>query len=261
MKRLLALLLVVALVGCTQGKTNAPTPAAESSLKRVQDQKKLLVGMSGQYPPFAFREANGELVGFDVEITTEVAKRLGVAVEYVTMPFKGLVAALDTNRFDMIANQMGITPERQEKYAFSRSYVNAGSQLLVHKDESTINSMADVRGKKFGASQGTNYEQMLREAGAEVVFYTSNATLFADIAARRIAGTLNDRLQVAYLLKQGTQPFRAAGAPEKGVEIGLMMRKGETSLVDAVNGALEAMLQDGAYKQISEKWFGEDVRP
>lgn len=261
---LLASLLMI-VTGCGKGappKTTTPTPAAaDQSLKAVKDRGKLLVGMSGQYPPFAFREANGDLVGFDVEITTEVAKRLGVGVEYVTMPFKGLVAALDSKRFDMIANQMGITPERQASYAFSKPYVNSGSQLLVHKDDTTINSMADVKGKKFGASQGSNYEKMLKDAGAEVVLYTSNATLFADIAARRIDGTLNDRLQVAYLIKQGTQPLRAAGTPTKGVDVGLMMRKGETELVGAVDKALDAMLQDGTYKAISEKWFGEDVRP
>lgn len=257
---LLSLLVIVA--GCSKGAAPTPAPAAaDQSLKAVKDRGKLMVGMSGQYPPFAFREANGDLVGFDVEITTEVAKRLGVSVEYVTMPFKGLVAALDSKRFDMIANQMGMTPERQASYAFSKSYVNAGSQLLVHKDNTTINSMADIKGKKFGASQGTNYETMLREAGAEVVLYTSNATLFADIAAGRIDGTLNDRLQAAYLVKQGTQPLRAAGTPEKGVDIGLMMRKGETELVGAVDKALDGMLQDGTYKAISEKWFGEDVRP
>lgn len=266
MKRLLALLAVMMLVGCTKGGAPAPTPttppaATDTSLKTVKDRGKLMVGMSGQYPPFAFREANGDLIGFDVEITTEVAKRLGVGVEYVTMPFKGLMAALDSKRFDMIANQMGITAERKAIYDFSKPYVNSGSQLLVHKDETTINSMADVKGRKFGASQGSNYEKMLRDAGAEVVLYTSNATLFADIAARRIDGTLNDRLQVAYLVKQGTQPLKAAGEPTKGVDVGLMMRKGETTLVTEVDKALDAMLQDGTYKAISEKWFGEDVRP
>jgi cystine transport system substrate-binding protein len=259
----LTLLLVL---GCTKkgpttpGATN-PSPATDTSLQDVKGRGKLLVGMSGQYPPFAFREATGALIGFDVEITTEVAKRLGVTVEYLTMPFKGLVAALDSKRFDMIANQMAITPERQATYDFSRPYVNSGSQLLVHKDNTTINSLADVKGKKFGASQGSNYEKMLKDAGAEVVNYTNNATLYADIAAKRIEGTLNDRLQNAYLLKQGTQPFRAAGAPTKGVDVALMFRKGETTLVSEVNKALDGMLTDGAYKRISEKWFGEDVRP
>jgi L-cystine transport system substrate-binding protein len=263
-------LTLLLIVGCakkaptTPGATTpgaTPAPASDTSLSDLKGRGKLLVGMSGQYPPFAFREAAGDLIGFDVDITTEVAKRLGVTVEYVTMPFKGLVAALDTKRFDLIANQMAITPERQAKYDFSRPYVNSGSQLLVHKDNTTINSLADVKGKKFGASQGSNYETMLKQAGAEIVNYTNNATLYADIAAKRIEGTLNDRLQNAYLLKQGTQPFRAAGTPTKGVDVALMFRKNETTLVSEVNKALDAMLTDGTYKRISEKWFGEDVRP
>jgi cystine transport system substrate-binding protein len=256
------------LLGCTKKGTTpqttpgaTPAPVADTSLKTVKDRGKLQVGMSGTYPPFAFRDAAGNLIGFDVEITQEVAKRLGVTPEYVTMPFKGLVAALDTKRFDLIANQMGITPERQARYAFSKPYVNSGSQLLVHKDNTTINSMADVKGKKFGASQGSNYEKMLRDAGAEVVLYTTDSTMFADIAAKRIEGTLNDRLQVAYLIKQGTQPLRAAGPPTKGVDVALMFRKEDSALVAEVNKALDGMLSDGTYKRISAKWFGEDVRP
>lgn len=253
-------------LGCAKKGAPPTTPGGattttDTSLKAVKDRGKLQIGMSGTYPPFAYRDPSGNLIGFDVEITTEVAKRLGVTPDYVTMPFKGLIASLDTKRFDLIANQMGMTPERVAKYAFSKPYVNAGSQLLVHKDNTTINAMADIKGKKFGAAQGTNYEAMLKDAGADIVYYTTDATIFADIAAKRIDGTLNDRLQVAYLIKQGTYPFRAAGPPVKGVEVALMMRKGDAALVAEVNKALETMLADGTYKTISEKWFGEDVRP
>lgn len=241
-------------------QTGAPESPADSSLAEVKKRGKLQVGMSGQYPPFAYREADGKLIGFDVEITTEVAKRLGVEVEFVTMPFKGLMAALDTSRFDLIANQMSITDERKQTYAFSTPYVVSYSQLLVHKDNKAINETADIKGKTFAASQGSNYEQFLKDAGAKVEYYTSNATIFSDIAAGRIDGTMNDRLQVSYLVKTSGLPLRGTGEPDKKNDVALMLRKeGSSTLLTAINKALADMKADGTYLKISQAWFGEDV--
>lgn len=264
----LALLLSLAVLAGCGGAKPAETPpaapqeqaAADESLAAVKQRGKLLVGMSGQYPPFAYREADGKLIGFDVEITTEIAKRLDVEAEFVTMPFKGLMAALDTERFDLIANQIAITEERKGLYAFSSIYVQSGSQLLVHKDNKDVNGLADVKGKRFGASQGSNYEAALKGAGAEIELYTSNATMYSDIASGRITGTMNDRLQVAYLVKTSNLPLRAAGTPETKVPVALMFRKeGSTTLIAAVNKAMAEMQADGTYLKISQKWFGEDA--
>jgi cystine transport system substrate-binding protein len=259
-----SLLLTLALTlaaGCsTAPKSPTPAPAqADTSLTSVQQKGKLLIGMSGQYPPFAYRESSGKLIGFDVDITTEIAKRLKVQPEYVTMPFAGLIAALDSSRFDVIANQMGITEARLQRYAFTTPYVQSGAQLLVNKENKVINGLADVKGKTFGASQGSNYETILLAAGAKVEHYTSNATLFSDIASGRIDGTMDDRLQNAYLIKTSTQPFRPAGSPGEKVPVAIMSRKDSTALVSAINTAFADMKADGTFVKISNQWFGEDV--
>lgn len=267
--RLFLIPLVLALLaGCTGSPKPAAAPSdagqpaaqADTSLAEVQKRGKLLIGMSGQYPPFAYRESDGKLVGFDVEVTAEIARRLGVVAEYVTMPFKGLMAALDAKRFDLIANQMAITEERLQRYAFSTPYVQSASQLLVHKDNNEIKSLADVKGKTFAASQGSNYEKYLLEAGAKVEHYTSNANIYSDIAAKRIDGTMNDRLQIAYLVKTSNLPVKGVGESETKIPVALMFRKeGSTTLVEAVNKALADMHADGTFRRISEKWFGFDV--
>ncbi|MGE5673502.1 MAG: transporter substrate-binding domain-containing protein [Mycobacterium leprae] len=267
MKRiLLALTLLFALLataGCGAATRTAPAAGsaqpADSSLSDVQKHGKLEIGMSGQYPPFAYRQEDGKLIGFDIDITTEIARRLGVQPDYVTMPFKGLVAALDASRFDLIANQMAITPERQQRYAFSTPYVQSGSQLLVAKSNTSINSLADVKGKTFAASEGSNYEKILKDAGAKIQYYTNNATIYSDIAAGRIDGDMNDRLQVAYLVEHSGLPLRAAGDPGQKVPVALMFRQGNTTLVNAVNKALADMQADGTFLKISQQWFGQDV--
>lgn len=246
--------------GATAAAPSNTAAPADTSLQEVKDRGKLLVGMSGQYPPFAYRESGGQLIGFDVEITAEVARRLGVEVEYVTMPFKGLMAALDSGRFDLIANQMGITAERLERYAFSTPYVQSVNQLLVHKENNEINSLADVKGKKFAASQGSNYEKYLLDAGADVEYYTSNGTIYTDIAAGRIDGSMNDRLQIAYMVKSSNLPLKGVGEETDKSPVALMFRKeGSTTLVEAVNQALDEMQKDGTYLRISETWFGLDA--
>lgn len=269
LRMLLIPLVLGLLAGCGTAPKSVQNPAtqqakqsatADSSLDDVKSRGKLLVGMSGQYPPFGYREGNGDLKGFDVEITTEIARRLGVKTEFVTMPFKGLMAALDSSRFDLIANQMAITDERLQRYAFSTPYVQSASQLLVHKENNEIKSLADVKGKTFAASQGSNYEKVLLEAGAKVEHYTTNATIYSDIAAGRIAGTMNDRLQVAYLVKTSNLPLKGVGESDKKIPIALMLRKeGSSSFREGVDKALADMKADGTFLKISEKWFGIDV--
>lgn len=268
--RLLFIPLVLGLLaGCgtapKQASTQATEPTtqsapADSSLDDVKKRGTLLIGMSGQYPPFGYREGNGDLQGFDVEITTEIARRLGVKAEFVTMPFKGLMAALDSSRFDLIANQMSITEERLQRYAFSTPYVQSASQLLVHRDNNEVKSLADVKGKTFAASQGSNYEKYLLDAGAKIEHYTTNATIYSDIAVGRIVGTMNDRLQVAYLVKTSNLPLKGVGEAEQKTPVALMFRKeGSATLREGVDKALADMTADGTFLKISEKWFDIDV--
>jgi len=96
-------------------------------LAKIKDEGKLLIGTEGTYAPFTFHDASGKLTGFDVEISREVAKRLGVEPEFKETQWDALFAGLDAKRFDMIANQVGIRPDRQEKYDFSDPYITSAS--------------------------------------------------------------------------------------------------------------------------------------
>lgn len=117
---------VLIISGCGTNKANPDNqdqPASEEQeqdlWKKVQDEGKLLIGTEGTYPPFTFHDDKGELTGFDVEISKEVAKRLGLKPEFLETQWDAMFAGLDSKRFDMIANQVGIRPDRQEKYDFS----------------------------------------------------------------------------------------------------------------------------------------------
>ncbi|WP_366924456.1 transporter substrate-binding domain-containing protein [Metallumcola ferriviriculae] len=268
---LIALMLVLVLaVGCGQGgqEQSAPdkepkddgTQNAATLLDNIKERGTIKVGTEGTYPPFTFMDESGNITGYDVEVITEVAKRIGVEAEFVPTEWKAVFAGLDSKRFDLIANQVGINEDRKKKYDFSEPYTVSGAQLIVHKDTDDISSVEDLAGKKVGASQGSNYAEIAEEAGGEMAFYPGANEYLADLAAKRVDAALNDRLFVMeYIMNHPNQNLKVAGEPFNRSEMAFTFRKGSEELVDAVNLALEEMRADGTLAEISQKWFGEDV--
>lgn len=116
------------LAGCGQNEKE------NDLFAQIKEKGELKIGTEGTYPPFTFHDETGELTGFDVEIAKEVAKRLGVKPVFVETQWDAMFAGLDAKRFDMIANQVGIRPDRQEKYDFSDPYITSAAVLVVHKE-------------------------------------------------------------------------------------------------------------------------------
>ncbi len=259
---LLITLLVVGLAaGCAGGSTQGGEEGKKTSLlNSIKKRGTIKIGTEGTYPPFTFKNDKGELEGFDVEIANEVAKRLGVKAEFVPTEWKAMFAGLDSERFDVIANQVGINDKRKEKYDFSVPYTVSGEQIIVHKDNTSIQSLEDLKGKKVGVTQGSNYEEIAKKAGAEIHYYKGSNEILADLSAKRLEAALNDRLFVAeYLLKNPDKNVKAAGKTFDNSQMGFAFRKGSPELVAAVDKALKDIQADGTYAKISAKWFGEDV--
>ena len=132
---------------------------AQSALDQIKTAGALRVGTEGTYAPFTFHDASGALVGFDVEIATEIAKRLGVTAEFVEGPWDGLIAGIDANRYDVVINQVGITDARKEKYDFSEPYIASKAVLIVKGDNTDITSFESLKGKKSAQTLTSNLEQ------------------------------------------------------------------------------------------------------
>ncbi|WP_163193080.1 amino acid ABC transporter substrate-binding protein [Clostridium thermarum] len=259
----LSITLVAGFAGCASKNNqlnNESTQTAINLLETIKSQGKILIGTEGTYAPFTFHDNDGKLTGFDVEIAEEVAKRLGVKAEFVETKWDGMFAGLDAKRFDMIVNQVGIRPDRQEKYDFSNPYITSRAVLVVAKDNIDITKFEDLKGKKAAQSLTSNYADIAKENGAEIVAAEGFNQAIDLLLAGRADATINDSLSYYDLLKQ---------KPDVGVKIaaersdasssGIMFRKGNKELVDAVNKALDDMKADGTYEIISKKWFGVDV--
>lgn len=220
----------------------------------------LKVGTEGTYAPFTFHDASGKLTGFDVEIAEEIARRMGVEIEFVETKWDGMFAGLDSKRFDMVANQVGIREDRLEKYDFSIPYIQSRAVLIVSDTNTDINSFSDLNGKKAGQSLTSNYGKMAQDNGAELVAVDGFNQSIELLNSGRIDATINDSLSYLDYKKQKPEAaIKVVATEENANQSGLLFRKGNEDLVEKVNAALESMIQDGTFKDISVKWFGEDV--
>jgi cystine transport system substrate-binding protein len=237
-----------------------PASAADL-LATVKARGTLKVALEGTYPPFNYKEKNGELAGYDVDVARLLASKLGLKIEFVSSEWAGILAGLASNKYDVIVSQVGINPKREQAFDFSQPYIYSMPQLIVRNNETAAyKTLADLKGKKLGVGQGSVYEQQARAvAGIDVRSYAAAPDTMSDLASGRIDAALNDSLMSAYLLKISKLPIKA-GAQVGAVErMWIPFKKGNPEFKQALNKVLADAAADGSLKAISVKWFGVDV--
>lgn len=230
-------------------------------LDDVKKRGTLRVALEGTYPPFNYRDDKGELAGFDVDIAKALANKLGVKPEFTTTEWSGILAGLQAGKYDVIVNQVAATDKRRETFDFSEPYVVSSPQLIVRANETRpLATAGDLKGKKIGVGQGSNYADLARSIeGAEVKVYPGAPEYLQDLATGRIDVALNDSLLIPYLAQKTKLPIKA-GAPIGAVESNAIpFRKGNPMFKQAIDKALADVKADGSFATISNKWFGRDV--
>ncbi|KAH0444868.1 cystine ABC transporter substrate-binding protein [Paraburkholderia fungorum] len=255
---LLKKMLVAGLIGAS---FTAVTAHADDLLDQVKQRGTLRIGLEGTFPPFNSKAPSGELVGYDVDIAKAVAARLGVKPEFVTTEWSGIIAGLQANKFDVIVNQVGITDARKQVLDFSPAYTYSAAQLIQRKDDTRqFKSLDDLKGKKLGVGLGTNYMDMAKSVpGIDVKTYPGAPEYLRDLAAGRLDAALNDRLMLAYLMKNSQLPLRTGATLGAGNPSGIPFRKGNPKFAKAIDDAMAQLEADGTFSKISDKWFGVDV--
>lgn len=233
---------------------------AQDDLAKIQSAGVLKIGTEGTYPPFTFHNASGTLEGFDVEIGQEVAKRLKVKAQFVEGKWDGLIAGIDANRYDAVINQVGITEARQKKYDFSEPYIASKAVLIVNDKNSSIKSFDDLKGKKSAHSLTSNYAQIARKYGAEIV-PTDGFNQSIDLVVQgRADATINDNLSyLDFKQHKPSAPVKIVATEDNAEKSGVLIRKNNPELKAAIDKALEEIKADGTYERISQKYFGADV--
>ncbi|KTA81873.1 amino acid ABC transporter substrate-binding protein [Aeromonas salmonicida] len=231
---------------------------AQSSLAAIQSAGVIKIGTEGAYPPFTYHDKSGKLVGFDVEIGELIASGLGVKPEFVEGKWDGLIAGVDAKRYDLVLNEVAITPERLKKYDFSDPYITSKAVIVVHSDNHSIKSFADLKGKKSSQSLTSNFAQLAKKSGAEVVATEGFNQSLA--LTGRVDATINDSLSFLDFKKQKPDAkLKLAATEAKGDQSAALLAKGQPELLAAINQTLRTAKQDGSYQKISVKYFGTDV--
>ena len=234
--------------------------ATAASLAEIKSAGAIRVGTEGTYAPFTYHEASGDLVGFDVEIGRAIAAKLGVKEDFIEGKWDGLIAGIDANRYDLVINQVSITPERQAKYDFSAPYIVSKAVVLVRNDDDSIKGFADLKGKKAAQSLTSNFGKLAVSNGAELVATDGFNQSVELVLSRRADATINDSLSYLDFKKHKPDaPLKIAATQESADSAGVLLAKGQPELLAAVNQALTDIKADGTYLKIADKYFGADV--
>ena len=259
-KKVLAILLcMVMAVLCLAGAGYADE---KDLLAKIREKGTITVAMEGNWAPWTFEDKDGNLVGFEVEVSSAVAEKLGVKAEYVTGEWDGLLAGVQAGRYDLMANGVGYTQERAQAYYYSDFYAYNRTVLVVRGDNEEIRTMEDLKGKTTCNSANSTYQLIAEKYGAAVKDVESLDGTIEELLAGRVDATLNAEVSINDYLKEQPDANIKIVAYDDDVEcVGMIMPYGESSqsLRDAINKALKELSEDGTLTEISEKYFGMDI--
>jgi ABC-type amino acid transport substrate-binding protein len=242
------LLAALVLPACGSSATNGDNPVKASGVLRV--------GTEGVYSPFSYHDpATGQLVGYDVDVARAVADKLGVKVEFVETPWDAIFAALEANRFDVVANEVTINDERKQKYDLSEPYSVGEGVIVTRADDSSVKSLDDIKGKVAGETATSNWAQVARDHGASVEAVEGFTQAIKLLNQGRVDVVINDSIAVyAYLAETGDTSVKIATTTGEKSEQGFAARKNSGLLPD-LNKAIDELRSDGTLATISEKYL------
>ena len=262
---------VLTLAGCSSnsGSSAAASGAASSAastgaadqLAAIQANGKLVVALEGAWQPWSYHDESDTLVGYDVEVSRAIAEKLGVEPEYVESDWDSLFAGLDAGRYDMVCNGVEVTDERALTYDFTTPYGYIHTALAVKKDNDTIQTFEDLKGKTTANSLASTYMELAESYGATVQGIDTLEETIQLLTAGRIDATLNaDVSFYDYLNVHPDANFKLVAQTEEASHVAIpVLKSDDTSFLDALNSAIEALRTDGTLKELSEKYFGEDI--
>jgi polar amino acid transport system substrate-binding protein len=239
-----------------------PTVAAPSDLITSGT---LTVGSDTTYPPQEYIDtATNHATGFDVDLITAIGQRMGLQTNVVTTSFDTIINSLIAKRFDVVISAVSVTPDRQKKVDFV-PYFNAGESLLVKiGNPLNIKSTADLCGKMVGVQNGTIEQTDLNTANTacknagkpaiEITALTNQTDVIQLLASGRVVATYQDSPVTDYFNKQHPGQFAVGGSVvNAGIE-GIVVRKGDTAMFNAIQTAYNQLKADGTYNSLIQKW-------
>jgi polar amino acid transport system substrate-binding protein len=258
MKKIIALVLLLMMAG--MALTGCGSADTKSAAK-----KKIVIGLDDSFPPMGFRDEKNNIVGFDIDMAKEAAKKLDMEVEFKPIDWSSKEAELSAKRIDALWNGMNITEERKKNILFSDPYMES-KQLIFVLAGSPIKSAADLSGKVVGVQQASIGEEevvkdvKLRSSLKDFKVYPDFIASFMDLNTGRVDAVVTDEILGRYYMSKEKDKYVVIEKPVGEVGIyGIGFRKEDTELRDKMQKVLNEMKNDGTSAKISQKWFGADI--
>jgi len=253
-----------ATVTATPAETAEGAATTDDSLQKILDKGYFIVGLDDSFPPMGYRDENGEIVGFDIDLAKAVAEEMGIEVKFQPVVWENIALEIANGNVDVIWNGCTITDERKETFDFSDPYMENSQVVIVLKD-SPYQTLADLAGKQIGTQDGSSSEIAIQNNAAfassiaGITGYATNDKALLDLVAGRVDAVVADVTVYGYYYGIDSTTYRRLDEDLGAEEFGVAFKKGATSFRDALQTALDSVVASGKAKEISEKWFGYDV--
>ncbi|MQS98483.1 amino acid ABC transporter substrate-binding protein [Companilactobacillus halodurans] len=255
------------LAGCSNDKKSVAQEAnTTDTWSSIKKRGRVIIGLDDTFVPMGFREKNGKLVGYDIDLAKAVFKQYGIKADFQPIDWNMKETELRNRTIDLIWNGYTITPARKKQLMFSRPYM-ANRQVLVTKTKDNITSFKGMKGKTLGAQISFSGASLLDEHPAMLKNYIKNKTpvlydsfnnTLMDLDDKRIQGLLIDSVYAGYYISKEKDPssYRVTRGGFTGEDFAAGMRKGDKTLKKKVDQGLQHLANTGELQQINKKWFG-----
>ncbi|MDR0473014.1 MAG: amino acid ABC transporter substrate-binding protein [Treponema sp.] len=262
----LAALLAGTAIGCTKKDAAGAvrTAVEDNSLQNILAKKKLVMGLDDAFPPMGFRNENNEIVGYDVDLAREAAKRMGIELVPQAIDWNAKEQELNTGEIDCIWNGFTITEVRKNNLLFTPPYLK-NAQVIVVKADSPVNSLKELAGKNAGTQAASasidalDHAPEFKDSLGSIVEYKDFLTALMDLDVGGIDAVVIDLVVANDNINRSGKNFRILDERLGEEEFGVGFRKNDKALADKVWSVLLDMEKDGTVAKITVEWFGADI--
>ena len=259
------LVLVFAVSAMFAGCNNTSLSQGDNSWEKIKEKGVLVLGLDDNFPPMGFRDGKGEIIGFDIDVAREVCSRLGIELKLQPIDWSAKEQELNSGNIDCIWNGFTITEERKENVLFTEPYMKS-RQIIIVLANSPYNQLSDLEGKKLGlqaessADDALNASEDFKSKLKEVVYFDDNYMAFMDLVKGGVDAVLMDEPAAKYYMQLINNNIRIFDKELAIEQYGIGFRKSDKALMQKVQETLKEMAKDGKLAEISNKWFGEDIK-